>query len=987
MFEPSSHPHLFGVKSGVDFPLALVKGLRERLREHPPEAIARVDLIVNTRRMERRLTKIFNAGPAGFLPKIRLLGDLDTLAPGICLPRATPPLRLRLELVQLVSKLITADPTIAPRASLYALSDSLATLIDEMQSEGVSAAAIAKLDVTDQSGHWERAKRFLGIANDYLEGMDSAPDAQARQRQLVQQIIAHWQENPPQNPVIIAGSTGSRGTTSLLMQAVARLPQGALVLPGFDFSMAGEWQMLEGKTPPEDHPQYRFYDLMRQLEVQQDNIAEWSAIEPPSEARNRLISLSLRPAPVTDTWLSEGPKLTHVDSATQDITLVEAPTPRIEALAIAMRLRKAVEEGKTAALITPDRMLTRQVTAALDRWNILPDDSAGTPLHLSPPGRFLRHVAGLFVRKLDAEALLVLLRHPLTHSGEGRNQHQLNTQLLEMRIRRDGLPYPDAEGLLRLGTKAADKIEKPEGREAFLTWLTWVAATFTGHHGAAEQPLADWVSMHLALAEKIAAGAPQDETHELWRQKAGRKAQEVVEALSEQAKHGGMMSATDYGDLIGALLSGEEVRDRDAPHPHVMIWGTLEARVQGADLVIMGGLNDGTWPEAPPPDPWLNRQMRLQAGMLLPERRIGLSAHDYQQAIAAPEVWLTRSIRSDEAETVPSRWLNRLENLLNGLPDQRGKAALEAMRERGRYWTGQVQAIESFLRVDPAPRPSPRPPITARPHALSVTEIKRLIRDPYAIYAKHTLRLRPIDPLVQSPDAPVRGIIVHKIMEVFIKSVRQDASLLNRDHLIDVTQAILTADVPWPAARLMWQARIERIADWFIAQEKERQGYATPLVFEKAAEGTHEFKDLGFKLKGYADRIDRTEFGDVLIYDYKTGMPPSAKEQKFFDKQLLLEAAMIEAGGFENVGPATVANAVFIGLGSTPKEVTAPLDDEPPAEVLAGLHRLIATYLSVQQGFTARRLVKTEDAAGDYDQLARFGEWDGTTPSTPEDLT
>ncbi|WP_386624692.1 double-strand break repair protein AddB [Sulfitobacter geojensis] len=987
MFDPTDQPRVFGVSPGVDFPQALVDGLRQKLSGQPPEAIARVDLIVNTRRMARRLREIFDAGPAGFLPNIRLLGDLDTIVPGLTLPAATPPLRRRLELIQLVSQLITADPSIAPRASLYALSDSLASLIDEMQGEGVSAEDIANLDVTDQSGHWERAKQFLDIANTYLSGMDAAPDAQARQRQLTQMIVAHWQDHPPQNPVIVAGSTGSRGTTSLLMQAVARLPQGVLILPGYDFAMPlSQWPVLSGKTPPEDHPQYRFFDLMQKLDIDPP-LQSWTQTPPPSTARNALVSLSLRPAPVTDTWLSEGPDLKDIDLATQDLTLLEAPTPRVEALAIAMRLRKAVNDGQKAALITPDRMLTRQVTAALDRWNILPDDSAGTPLHLSPPGRFLRHIAALFLRKLDAEALLVLLKHPLTHSGEGRNQHQLNTQLLEMRIRREGLPYPDIEGLLQVGTKAADKIEDSASREAFMAWVTWVGETFCECPVDAEKPLSDWVTGHLGLAEKIAAGQSGDDKHELWQKKAGRKARDTVDALVEHAAHGGAMSASDYSDLIGALLSAEEVRDRDAPHPDVMIWGTLEARVQGADLVIMGGLNDGTWPEAPPPDPWLNRQMRLQAGMLLPERRIGLSAHDFQQAIAAPEVWLTRAIRSEEAETVPSRWLNRLQNLMNGLPDGQGKTALKAMRERGQYWTGQVRAIEAFDRVAPAPRPSPRPPVIARPHALSVTEIKRLIRDPYAIYAKHTLRLRPIDPLVQSPDAPVRGIIVHKIMELFIKSVRDDPDRLNRDHLIKITQEVLKNEVPWPAARLMWQARVERIADWFVKNEQERQKFATPMLFEEAAKGVHEFKDLGFRLKGFADRIDRTEFGDVLIYDYKTGNPPSAKEQKFFDKQLLLEAAMIEEGGFENVGVATVANAVFIGLGSSPREVAAPLDDEPPAAVLAGLHTLIETYLSAQQGFTARRLVKTEDIAGDYDQLARFGEWDGTTPATPEDLT
>lgn len=988
VFDPSDNARIFGIAPGVDFPNALVAGLRDRLHDQPPHATAQVELIVNTRRMARRLREIYDHGPPGFLPRIRTLTDLDTLVPGLVLPRAVPPLRRRLELVQLVSTLLEADKTIAPRASLYALSDSLASLIDEMQGEGVTAQDIANLDVTDQSGHWERAQKFLQIAHDYLRRMSSQPDAEARQRQVILRIATLWKSDPPTHPIIIAGSTGSRGTTSLLMDAVARLPQGALVLPGFDFDCPMHmWEMLasDGTEPPrEDHPQYRFYHLMQQLDVARSQIGRWSDDTAPSPDRNALISLSLRPAPVTDTWLSEGPDLRNVAGATQGLTLLAAPTPRIEALAIALRLRKAVAEGKTAALITPDRMLTRQVTSALDRWNILPDDSAGTPLQLSPPGRFFRHVAGLFVRKLDAEALLTLLKHPLTHSGTGRNQHQLFTQQLEMQIRRNGLPYPTAETVLQIATAATGGMKDPA---AFLEWASWVGQTIGGNHTTDARPLTEWVDAHLVCAEQIATGGTPDQTHELWKKTAGQAAQDVMQSLQTHAEHGGAMPAADYADLVGALLSAEEVRDRDAPHPQVMIWGTLEARVQGADLVILGGLNDGTWPEAPPPDPWLNRQMRLKAGLLLPERRIGLSAHDYQQAIAAPEVWLSRAIRSDEAETVPSRWLNRLENLLKGLPDKSGAEAWRAMSDRGAYWTGQAAALERFDLKDPAPRPSPRPPVSARPHALSVTEIKRLIRDPYAIYAKHTLRLRAINPLVQSPDAPVRGIVLHRIMELFIKAVRADRTSLTKAVLLKITDDVLIEEAPWPAARVMWRARIERVADWFIANEVLRQSYSTPILFEAAAKGILKFEDLGFTLTGYADRIDRTEDGDAIVYDYKTGNPPSKREQKFFDKQLLIEAAMIEEGGFQDVGTSPVAHAAFIGLGATPVEIAAPLDEERPQAVLAGLRKLIESYFDPNQGFTSRRMVKTEDAAGDYDQLARFGEWDGTTEATPEDLT
>ena len=987
MFDPTKTPRVYGLAPGIDFPQELVAGLVTRLKGQPPVAMGRIDLVVNTRRMQRRLREIFDAGPASLLPRIHLIDNLDTLAAGIALPRPSPALRRRLELITLVSKLLDQAPELAPRASLYDLSDSLAGLIDEMQGEGVPVEAITDLDVSDQSGHWERAKQFLDIAHRYLGKSVTRPDPRARQRQIVAQMIAGWAETPPQHPIIVAGSTGSRGTSAMLMQAVAGLPQGAVILPGFDFDMpTSVWaDMGEAQEQlSQDHPQYRFRHFLRALDLARSTIEPWTTCEPPSPERNALVSLSLRPAPVTHVWLSEGPKLPDLGKATQGLTLIQAPTPRAEALAIALRLRQAVEDGQTAALITPDRMLSRQVTSALDRWNIVPDDSAGMPLHLSPPGRFLRHVADLFVRKLDSEALLTLLKHPLTHSGGDRNIHQLNTQRLELQVRRDGLPYPDADGVLRLSRKTVSRSKKPDQMDV---WATWVGAHFAGIDVGQDKPLEDWVADHLAVAVAIADGSNPTTESALWLRKSGEEAKKVMANLLENAPYGGEMSASDYADLVGALLQQGEIRDSDAPHPDVMIWGTMEARVQGADLIIMGGLNDSTWPEAPPPDPWLNRQMRLQAGLLLPERRIGLSAHDYQQSIAAPEVCLTRAIRSDEAETVPSRWLNRLGNLLNGLPEQGGDAAWQTMIKRGDHWLEQARALEAVSRVDPAIRPSPRPPRGARPHALSVTEIKRLIRDPYAVYAKHSLKLRALNPLVQSPDAPVRGIIVHEIMERFIKSVTADPENLTKSHLLETASSVLDAEAPWPAARIMWLTKIERIADWFIENEVRRQSYSSPAAFEKAAKGNHIFPDLGFTLTGYADRIDRTDDGDILIYDYKTGTPPSKLEQKAFDKQLLLEAAMLEEGGFKEIGVATVAQAAYIGLGSKPVELAAPLEDEPPHEVLAKLHELITSYLSDDQGFTARRMVKTTDFAGDYDHLARFGEWDATTDPTPEDLT
>jgi len=976
MFDPCDHPRVFGVPLGVDFPRALVDGLTARHAHMPPESLARVRIIVNTRRMARRIRTLFDQGPARLLPRVDLLTDLGEHWDMAHIPDPVPRLRRRLELTQLVSHLLEGQPDIAPRSSLYALADSLAGLMDEMHGEGVSPSAIDQLDITDQSGHWERITAFLGIVRHYFETGTDRPDTETRQRLVIEHLVHTWQETPPDHPVIVAGSTGSRGATQLLMQAVSRLPQGAVILPGFDFDMPPDvWGAMNDAMLHEDHPQYRFADLMQKLDLSPEQIPRWGQDAPASSARNRLLSLALRPAPVTDQWLTDGPALTDLDRATDDITLLESPSTRAEALSIAMRLRQAAEDGEAAALITPDRTLSRQVTAALDRWGILPDDSAGMPLHLSPPGRFLRHVADLLREKLTAELLLTLLKHPLTNSGPARGPHLRLTRELELHLRRHGPPYPEAAQLIAWAKALED--------DDALAWAHWISDCFCAKAVSGDMPLTDLVALHLDLATRIAQGPDADCAHGLWQEDAGEEAWKAVSALSNNAEHGGQIGATDYCSLFHSILTTHDVRRPDTPHAQILIWGTLEARVQGADLLILAGLNEGSWPEAPKPDPWLNRALRHRAGLLLPERRIGLSAHDFQQAASAPEVWLTRSIRSDDAETVPSRWLNRIKNLLTGLPEQGGKAALDAMMARGQHWLALAEALEKPGQTAPERRPAPCPPVAARPRGLSVTEIKRLIRDPYAIYARHVLRLRPLDPLMKLPDALLRGTILHEILEGFIRDTLGDPSLCTRAALMAKTETVLAQKVPWAEARVIWYARMERIADWFIETELARRQIATPAKLE--ARGEASLDDPDFTLRTMADRVDIDASGALHIYDYKTGAPPTKDQQLHFDRQLLLEAAIAERAGFDGIAPAPVARATFIGLGSGGKLVDAPLSEARPAEVWQEFQTLIRAYMEPDRGYPSRRAMHMKSDRGDYDQLARFGEWDITdTPDTQE---
>jgi double-strand break repair protein AddB len=971
MFEGRKTPRVFAEPPGVDFAQGLVDGLTDHAKDFAPHDWAHMEIYVNTARMQRRIRDVFDAGPARLLPRIRLITDLATDPVSVDIKPPVSALRRRLELSQFVAKLLDQEPDLAPRTALYDLSDSLASLMDEMQGEGVSPEKIVTLDISDQSGHWERALKFLRIIAPFFADETTDPDKEVRQRAVITARAAQWAVNPPNHPIIIAGSTGSRGTTALLMQAVAELPNGAVILPGYDFGMPDDvWETLAD----EDHPQFRFKRLMQIIGFGSTDVTRWSDRQPADAERNRLISLSLRPAPVTNQWREEGPNLGNLITATEKLTLVEAATPRAEAETIALRLRQAVEDGITAALISPDRMLTRQVTAALDRWDITPDDSAGTPLALSPPGRMLRHVAAMRSEVVTAEAILTILKHPLCHSDrDDRGAHLLHTRELELELRRNGPPFPTAQTFVDWAGDNANR--KP--------WAAWLAQICASQDVGGELHLTAHLQSHLQLAEQICAGPDATGSGGLWAEGAGRAAQRICDNLRQDADAGGLMNTRDYAALFGAVLADGVVRDRDTGHPGVLIWGTLEARVHGVDLTILGGMNDGTWPEAPPPDPWLNRKMRADAGLLLPERRIGLSAHDYQQAVAGDEVWITRSKRSADAETVPSRWINRLTNLLGGLPSGKGPEALSAMRTRGDHWLSVAEKLSSPTgRTTPAKRPSPQPPLAARPDRFSVTQIKTLIRDPYAIYARKTLRLDPLDPLAPTANAPLRGIIIHGILEQFIK---EGGGPSDRDRLMEISHTHFADRCPWPTIRAQWIARMDRAADIFLADEANRQ--ATADMRKTEVSGKISLPNLNVTLTCTADRFDITPDDHVLIYDYKTGQVPTAAQQEMFDKQLLLEAAMVERGAFGALGHKQVDGASFIGVNAAMKVVPAPLGKQPPDVVWEELQTLFGNWQKPARGYTARLALFLKSDISPYDHLSRYGEWETSDDAVPEVLT
>jgi ATP-dependent helicase/nuclease subunit B len=787
---------------------------------------------------------------------------------------------------------------------------------------------------------------------------------------LLRALADQWTAAPPEHLVIAAGSTGSIPATADLLTVIAALPEGRVVLPGLDRDLDTQsWRMLG-----ESHPQYGLAQLLDRLEITRDEVRDWPAlpgISPSNVARARLISEVMRPEATAEAWQDLG----HLNAAAIDgVRVVSSADPQAEAGVIALMLRRSLEEpGRTAALVTADRALARRVRAELARWDIEIDDSAGRPLSDSVPVVFLRLVLKALAEGVAPVPLLALLKHPLAAGGQAAAAFRTLARRLERKVLRGPRPAPGFGGLIR-ALRAGD-----DDGDAMIAWLDELAAAAAPLvHALASKTvtITDLVEAHIALAEYLAGDDTEPGAARLWAGDAGTASAALMAELAEAADGLAPIAGTDYPALFDSLLERLTVRPRYGTHPRLAIWGPLEARLQQADLLVLGGLNEGSWPAEAAADPWLSRPMRAAFGLPSPERMIGLAAHDFSQALASPQVIVTRAEKVDGTPTVPSRWLTRLDAVLDG-------AGLAGATAGDAPWTAWQAALDVPDTVqEPLAPPEPRPPVEARPRRLSVTRIERLMRDPYSIYAQYVLDLRALDPI----DAPVTlanyGSYIHQTLDRFVAA--HSGALPGDAHarLIEIGRAVFAPVAAHPSLWAFWWPRFERIANWFIAIETARRAAGLTSVTECRGALELDAPAGPFTLTAIADRIDIAPGGGLEIIDYKTGaIPRDAEVVAGFSPQLPLEAAIARAGGFADLapGPPGAIDALsfwrLTGRGAGGEVHTVGHDAVLLAdEALAGLARLIAVFDNPD---TPYRAVPAAEAPrySDYTHLARVGEW------------
>lgn len=989
-----------------DFVTALARGLFDRFGG-APESLAPVLVLLPTRRACRTLREAFlrlSGGAPLLLPRMRPIGDVDeddlALSAGDDLPPddgslfETPPAIPELKRQLLLARLILERERDASAEQAVLLAQALARLLDQAQTERLSFDRLAELAPADLSAHWQQTLEFLKIVTAHWPAVlaeNGAMDPAARRNLLLERLERRWAQAAPGHPVIAAGSTGSIPATADLLATVAALPDGQVVLPGLDRHLDEEsWSAVEAD---EGHPQFGLARLLQRLGIRREDVQDWpepapadgAALYEAPRARVSLIAEALRPAGTTEAWARrplDGDTLAA--ALGPDLGCIVCRDPGEEARVVALAFRRTLDTpGKTATLVTPDRDLGRRVAAEMQRWGVTVDDSAGVPLAATPPASFLLLLARAVEDGLAPTGLLALLKHPLCAAGQPLADTRRQARALERAALRGPRPEAGIAGLRRRLAAARDDRFGPglavcDSATALVDRLDGLLAPLLAGKPRA---MPDYLRALCSAAAALAASPDDPAGRRLWAGDAGEALAGFIDDLADASAVVAPDALHDRATLLATLMLGRVVRPRYGAHPRLAIQGPLEARLHHADLTVLGGLNEGAWPPEAPVDPWMSRPMRLQFGLPSPERRTGLSAHDFAQAFCAPEVLVTRSEKVEGSPAVASRWLQRLDTVLEGALDAE---TLAGIRERDGALVALARQLDRPARVVSCARPQPRPPVAARPRRLSVTQIERWLRDPYTIYARHILRLRPLDEIDADPGALERGIILHDVFEAFVRDhpagpLPPDALpkllALGRARFMDLAHA--------PGVAALWWPRFERAAEAFVAREAVRR----PAIRSSHVEvdGRIEIPAPAgpFTLTGKADRIDLKHGGGAEILDYKTGSLPKVKDVAAgFNPQLALEGLMLRRGGFADVPEtADAADLTYWQLsgGRTPLETRPAAGRTPAADLIedaeAGLARLVAAFDDPARAYAARPASAWALAYNDYEHLARIREW------------
>lgn len=813
---------IFNISAAEPFLEALAACVLEKFPQ--PE---KVTIYLPSKRAIRTLSELFlklSGKPAMLLPNMQAVGDIDDdeleFSPKYAaLAELDPPISKPKRLIEM-AKLLAGEGRNFVQSTL--LAKSLLQLVDEVQNRDADFTVFENIIPEELAQHWQITLDFLKIAGVvWREKLQEEKllEPVERRNLILNSLADYYTANPPQDPVVIAGTTGSVHATANLVKAIYGSDNGHVVLFGLDEFLSDEdLNLLE-----ETHPQKMLANLLRLLGCHKDDVENLHKGK--SGARSKLISTALLPTHKIEAW--QGINLEN------DIEAFEAANIEEEALAVAIALREALEQkDKTAMVVTTNRQLARRIAAKMKIWDVGINDSAGQPLLTTVSANFLVLLADMVAGKYAPIDVLGFFKHPFIAPD-------IKARIRELEIKK--FHGPRLEELPPLPAEFDDAKFKQMFEEHSVRML-------------------DIINEHMQLAESVAPA--------LW-EKEGTEVKLFLDEFKAELDAGFEIDPVLYPELLRQILLTKTYRPKYGQHPRVSILSPIEARLQSADLVIISGMNEGSFPQLPPADSFMNQNIRRQAGLDLLEKRIGQAAHDFELLSHAPKILLTRSQKEGGSPAQKSRFWQRLE-------------AISKLNDASRYidWAKQINEPEKIKAFE---RPMPKPPASARPKELSATKIGKLLRDPYTIYAEKVLGLYKLDEIDRELSAADFGNFVHKALEEFSRNY--DGKL---ETLVNYGKEAFRPFENYIGARSFWWGKFLRIAAKFIELEAERRQGQKIFIEQK-----RELKVGGFTIKAIADRVEVD--GGLKLIDYKTGRVPDKKDiERGLEPQMPIEAMIFE---------------------------------------------------------------------------------------------
>ena len=979
-------PSYYTIPPGCAFANDLAKGLLET--SSTPQDLAKTQIYLPTRRAVRALSAAFVAqsdGRALLLPRMIALGDIDDdghdpllIAEDGHLPPAISDMR-RLCLIAAQVKSFPIGGQRPSEAQAFALARALVRVFDQIQNAQFDISQLQSLWPAELASHWHDIAQFLSILWKFwphiLES-EGAMDPVARRIAMMERQAQAWRDHPPEEQIILAGSTGTLPATRMMMKVVASLPHGKVIFPGMTPDITDDdWQAI---CEDQVHPLHPLSLTLADLSLMPFEIAIWPScrVSHHQEQRRLFLQEVMRPASQTDKWRS----LAHTASSlTQSSSYggfrrLEAQDAYQEAEIVALLMRQTLEvPQRTAILVTADRQLAAMVQSELRRFGIDIDDSAGAPLSQSATGSFLYLLSRLMCSDDMIADLLALCAHPFASGQMGRVAFREQINHLNQAHLRGALHFDDLVGLTA-------HLDDDNALKAFMkTNILGVLSPLWAGQKKPTRSLRQSAVLLGEVAENFAATGPDDKAEAIGRLWSGPEGQAAAKLLQDFAAHGGDFTheVDAFPEILQQMMQNIEVRQPYQKQSRLAILGAVESRMLHADLVILSGLNEGVWPPRAAQDVFMNQAMANEIGLPHRQWRVALSAHDFMMAASMQEVVITRARRQNDVITLPSRWLTRMDAVMTALKIE------DLIAPKIPDDINAILTLRKNRPVAPILPPHPCPPLSQRPTSFSATQFDQLINDPYAIYAKKVLGLRALAPVNEAPNVALKGTLFHKVLQEFITAYPEGKiGAQERAHIMTIAERLFAPWLSHYEVKHFWWPQLQAVINWFMEADSDLRQEGDMSFAEVSGKVQFTIGERQFSVVAKADRLVRHDDGTVSVIDYKTGASPSKKSVKGGrSTQMLVEAALLHEGGYEAIAQkGTIVKALeywqLSGRGARPGK----RDDVTPKEfdetnLFSAITSLIARFEMPETPYHAEPDPRGRLNYSDYRHLARIKEW------------